>query len=249
MNIQEYISSGIVESYVLGLSSAEERSEFEKICAQYPEVMQARIAFEISIERQAMGNAVAVPEGLKQKVFDAIGGHENEVKPAASVMKMNWLKYAVAACLILLAGSLYWNYSLQQKNKELTKKLDDSGKTLAQLEQDIKVLQGNPAIKMARMDGTTISPQSFATVYWDTASHDVYLLVNNLPKPANDKQYQLWAFIDGKPVDMGLLELSEKPLQLYRMKNAQTAQAFAITLEKRGNGPIPHGAVYVKGNP
>jgi anti-sigma-K factor RskA len=77
----------------------------------------------------------------------------------------------------------------------------------------------------------------------------VYLLVNNLPKPANDKQYQLWAFIDGKPVDMGLLDLSEKPLQLYRMKNAQTAQAFAITLEKRGNGPIPHGAVYVKGNP
>lgn len=249
MNIQEYISSGIIESYVLGLASAEERSEFEKFCAQYPEVLQARIAFEISIEQQAMENVVAAPGGLKQKLFDAIGISDKGIKTVAPVIKMNWLKYAVAACLILLAGSLYWNYSLQQKNKELTKKLNDSGETLAQLEQDIKVLQGNPAIKMARMDGTTISPQSFATVYWDTASHDVYLLMNNLPKPANDKQYQLWAFIDGKPVDMGLLELSEKPLQLYRMKNALTAQAFAITLEKRGNGPIPHGAVYVKGNP
>jgi anti-sigma-K factor RskA len=249
MNIQEYISSGIIESYVLGLASAEERSEFEKTCAQYPEVLQARIAFEISIEKQAMENAVAAPDGLKQKLIDAISTIGEETKPATPVIKMNWLKYAIAACLILLAGSLYWNYSLQQKNKELTKKLNASGETLAQLQQDIKVLQGNPAIKMARMDGTTISPQSFATVYWDTASHDVYLLVNNLPKPANDKQYQLWAFIDGKPVDMGLLELSEKPLQLYRMKNAQTAQAFAITLEKRGNGPIPHGAVYVKGNP
>lgn len=249
MNIQEYISSGIIESYVLGLASAEERSEFEMTCDQYPEVLQARIAFEISIEKQAMENAVVAPEGLKQKLFDAIGSREKEIKTAAPIIKMNWLKYAIAACLILLAGSLYWNYSLQEKNKELTKKLNDSGETLAQLQQDIKVLQGNPAIKMARMDGTTISPQSFATVYWDTASHDVYLLVNNLPKPANDKQYQLWAFIDGKPVDMGLLELSEKPLQLYRMKNAQTAQAFAITLEERGNGPIPHGVVYAKGNP
>ncbi|HWC52883.1 MAG TPA: anti-sigma factor [Chitinophagaceae bacterium] len=249
MNIQEYISSGIIESYVLGLASTEERSEFEKICTQYPEVLHARTAFEISIEKQVRENAIPAPEGLKQKLFDAIGSSEDESRTVAPVRKMNWLKYAVAACLVLLACSLYWNYSLQEKNKELTKKLNDSGETLAKLEQDIKVLQGNPAIKMARMDGTTISPQSFATVYWDTASHDVYLLVNNLPKPANDKQYQLWAFIDGKPVDMGLLDLSEKPLQLYRMKNAQTAQAFAITLEKRGNGPIPHGAVYVKGNP
>jgi anti-sigma-K factor RskA len=249
MNIQEYISSGIIESYVLGLVSAEERIEFEKICAQYPEVIQARIAFEISLEKQAMQNAIAAPEGLKQKLFDAIGSSGNKINTVTPVRKMNWLKYAVAACLVVLAGSLFWNYSLQQKNKELTKKLDESAETLAQLRQDIKVLQGNPAIKMARMEGTTISPQSYATVYWDTASHDVYLLVNNLPKPANDKQYQLWAFIDGKPVDMGLLDLSEKPLQLYRMKNAQTAQAFAITLEKRGNGPIPHGAVYVKGNP
>ncbi|HYM92945.1 MAG TPA: hypothetical protein VET23_02325, partial [Chitinophagaceae bacterium] len=61
MNVQEYISSGIIESYVLGLASAEERKEFEIMCEQHPEVLQARIAFEQSLEKQAMENAVDPP--------------------------------------------------------------------------------------------------------------------------------------------------------------------------------------------
>jgi len=53
VNIQEYISSGIIESYVLGLASAEERNEFDKMCELYPELREARTNFELSIEKQA----------------------------------------------------------------------------------------------------------------------------------------------------------------------------------------------------
>ena len=52
MNIQEYISSGIVESYVLGLASPEERVEFEGLCVQYPELVAARTEFELALEKQ-----------------------------------------------------------------------------------------------------------------------------------------------------------------------------------------------------
>ena len=47
---------------------------------------------------------------------------------------------------------------------------------------------------------------------------------------------------------MGMLELSEKPLQLYAMKNVKSAQAFAITLEKKGGSEKPVGKMYVMGN-
>ena len=249
MNVQEYISSGIVESYVLGLASAEERSEFEQMCRQYPEVLQARIAFELLLEKQAMQNAIEPSADLKQRIFDEISSSAKIISIAeAPVRKMNWWKIAAAAFIILFAGSLYWNFSLQKKKKELSEQLNGSNTRMAQLEQDLKILQGNPAIKMARMDGTTVSPQSYTTVYWDTTSHDVYLLVNNLPKPASDQQYQLWALLNGQPIDMGMLEISEKPLQLYRMKNVQAAQAFAITLEKKGGSPTPHlDKMYVMG--
>ncbi|MGZ8517919.1 MAG: anti-sigma factor domain-containing protein, partial [Chitinophagaceae bacterium] len=95
------------------------------------------------------------------------------------------------------------------------------------------------------------SPASFATVYWDTTSKDVILVVNNLPRPAGDKQYQLWALLDGKPIDVGMIDndifTGEKKLMI-QMKNVSGAQAFAITLEKKGGNPTPQGPMYTLGN-
>jgi len=64
VNIQEYISSGIVESYVLGLASPEERIEFEEMCAQHPELVEARNNFELSLEEQARKNVVPYSKAL-----------------------------------------------------------------------------------------------------------------------------------------------------------------------------------------
>lgn len=247
MNIQQYISSGVIESYVLGLLTAQERIEFEQLCAAHPEIQAAREAFELQLEQEAMQNAFAPPEALKQKIADKIFPEKNtteglvkkEAKIKSTSSTVYWYRLAAAACFILLAGSLWWNISLQNENKKIKAALESSNNQLAQIEKDAKAMQGNPANKMAILTGTKFSPQSSATVYWDTTSHDVYLLVNNLPEPASDQQYQLWALLDGKPVDMGVFEITKKPLQLYQMKNVQAAQAFAITLEKKGGSPTP----------
>ena len=251
MNIQDYISGGIVESYVLGLASKEERSEFEDMCLQYPEVLAARTSFELALEKQAIENSIAPSADLKGKIFEQIKSGKVVSMQAEStrIKKINWIKYTAAASIILLAGSLYYNINLYNKNKSLKNNYDTTIAKLNNVEKDIQILQQNPAMKMASLKGQEISPASFATVYWDTTSQDVYLMINNMPKPASDKQYQLWAFLDGKPTDMGIIEITEKPLQLYRLKKAQAAQAFAITLEKKGRSDIskPGGDVYVMG--
>lgn len=251
MNKQEYISSGIVESYVLGLTSPEEKTEFEQMCLQYPEVLEARNGFEKAIEKQAIENAIAPPSGLKNKILAELDFPTSAkviTMQSAPVKNFNWLKYASAACVALLAGSIYLNISLSNKNKNLQNNYNNTIAELGDIKKDIQVLQSNPSIKMAAMGGLEASPASFATVYWDTASHDVYLLANNLPSPPSDKQYQLWALLDGKPIDLGMLDydLKQKKL-LVRMKNADGAQAFAITLENKGGNPTPLGKMYVMG--
>ncbi len=252
MNTQEYISSGIAESYVLGLASLEERSEFEQMCLQYPEVLAARTAFELALEKQAMDNAIAPSAGLKNKILAELDSPAAKVimMQPAPVKNLNWLKYAAAACVALLAGSIYLNVSLSNKNKSLQNNYNNTVAELSDIKKDIQVLQSNPNVKMAAMGGLEASPKSFATVYWDTATHDVWLLANNLPAPPSDKQYQLWALLDGKPIDLGMLDydLKQKKL-LVRMKNATGAQAFAVTLEKkdRPDVSIPAGDMYVMG--
>jgi len=67
-----------------------------------------------------------------------------------------------------------------------------------------------------------------------------------LPQPAAGKQYQLWAIVDGVPVDAGLLE-TNAPVAFVKMKNIPKAQAFAITLENTGGNKTPTMPIYVVG--
>jgi hypothetical protein len=61
VNVKEYISSGIIESYVLGMTSEEERQEFEQACTQYPEIVKARESFELSLEQVLLQESIQPP--------------------------------------------------------------------------------------------------------------------------------------------------------------------------------------------
>jgi anti-sigma-K factor RskA len=261
VNIRDYISSGIVEAYVLGLASAEERSEFERMCQQHPEVLTARIDFERSLEQQAMLSAITPPAANKKQLQELLFSDESKISdlpPTKVVTIPNWLRYAVAASLLLLAGSLYWNFTQYNRNKklqasynELTRDYDSSVVRLGELEDQVDMLSMNPSTKLASLKGMPTAPGAHATVVWDTLTRDVYLVINNLPQPAQDHQYQLWALLNGKPIDLGLIDnevfLGRKKLMI-QMKNVNGAQAFAITLEKKGGSTSPQGAMYAMGN-
>jgi anti-sigma-K factor RskA len=259
VNIKEYISSGIIESYVLGLASEQERIEFEKMCASNPEVREARNTFEKELQKQVFNSAISPSDEVKNKLLDVLKPGQQYSKKLhrhnASVHQLNWLKYVAAACFVLLAGSLYWNISLYNKNEQLKNnssklesELNNYASRLGEIEKQAKLFQ-NPNIKMTALQGTPYSPQSFVTVYWDTISKDVFLMINNLPQPASDKQYQLWALLNDQPIDLGVFEIKKNEmLPIVQMKNAQNVQAFAITLEKKGGNSTPSmDAMYVKG--
>ena len=270
MNIQEYISSGIIESYVLGLASPSEREEFEKYCASYPELTEARDAFERNIEEQAMLHVLQPPSRIKGNVFSRIDMDREELsvespyqtnRPITPIRAV-WPRYVAAAALILLAASTALNFYFFSRYKEYISKYDDlvtAQNQTASLNQSIQAkmrdyesalnLIRDPSVAIVKMPGVPTSPKpaSMATVYWDTKTKDVYLLVNSLPLPAAGKQYQLWAIVDGKPVDAGMLDMANS-LPIVKMKNIPQAQAFAITLEKSGGSPTPTmEAMYVMG--
>jgi anti-sigma-K factor RskA len=250
MNVKEYISSGIIESYVMGLASETERAEFEANCAQYPEIAEARNAFELSLEEQLLNDAVPAPSFLKGRVDEKIKLSNAEVstvdleEESAPVRSLGIWKWVAAASLILLAGSVYWAVTaskkyqdLQARNRELEGQVQQSTAQVAEMQDDLDKLRNHP-MKTAALKGN--GDQAYAIVYWDTVStsRDVYLMINNLPQPSSDKQYQLWALLNGQPIDLGMIEATQKRL-LYRMKNVQDAQAFAITLEPKGGSAKP----------
>ncbi|HLX90907.1 MAG TPA: hypothetical protein VKR32_04460, partial [Puia sp.] len=117
MNIAEYISSGIIESYILGLASPEERAEFESMCASYPEILKARVEFENSLERHFLNDPAALspsPE-IKERILGEIMGRDGTEKqklPAYPLqpVKLGWWRFIAAAAVVLLLGSTMLNY-------------------------------------------------------------------------------------------------------------------------------------------
>ncbi|MBO9570824.1 MAG: anti-sigma factor [Chitinophagaceae bacterium] len=278
MNVREYISGGIIQSYVLGLANEAERAEFERMCEQYPEVRTAREAFELSLEQFALGNQVSPPSNVKGKIFAAIdiesqtnlasaasglspaGGstfreakREGEPRSTKLFTLPKFQRLLSAAAVVLLLISTALNFYFFNQAKQYSQQYRELLTQQTEMVSNNQVLQTRMleyekamewmkdpdmvVIKMPAMpDGP--DPTSATTVYWNSITKDVFLAINKLPIPAADQQYQLWAMVDGKPVDAGVFDIKEGP-GMIKMKNIPRAQAFAITLEKKGGSSTP----------
>jgi anti-sigma-K factor RskA len=267
VNVQDYILSGIVESYVLGLSSTEENAEFERMCISHPEVLAARNAFEIQLEEKLQERKMEPPREMKSRIFSEIGRDKSPIVKAplakpSLVPRIGFARYVAAASLVLLAGSVLLNFYLLSQYKKTIAKNEELIAAQTQVADNNKILQTkllnyenaislmqNPLMAVVKMPSVPKSPapSGMATVYWNTQSKDVYLLVNKLPAPVGDKQYQLWAIVDGKPVDAGVFDMAEG-ISFVKLKTIPKAEAFAITLEKKGGSRTPNmDAMYVMG--
>lgn len=243
MNLKEYIASGIIESYVMGLASESERAEFEQMCGQYPELVAERRKFEESLEAYASAQALRPPKEVKAKILKAIITMESPKDPRSA----GFLRFFAAAAVILLIGMiiLYYqvskqNHDLTSTNQQLKERLDTTESVLRRIADEQRSVVGNPNAIVVNMVGTRIAPKSSANIYWDSTNNNVYLVVKNMPMLPSDEQYQLWALIGSKskPKDLGVFDGTDNNVFL-KMNNTQKAQAFAITIEKRGGKPNP----------
>jgi Anti-sigma-K factor rskA len=248
VNIKEYIKSGIIENYVLGLASEADQREFESLCSQYPELIQAKRLFELALETEMIKKGVSPPAELLDKILlslDTPGGdsllkHHREYEP---VRKINVWKLVAVVCLFLLAGNIYFVYSLREKynklqieNIELKNRLDHSG--YADAIKELKPIVQKSSVKWSTMVEPANISHCMAHIYWDSVSSNTFLLIGNIPKPVSEKQFQLWALVDKQPVNLGIFDI-KKEGQLIQMKNVLKVKEFLITIEPKGGSSTP----------
>ncbi len=235
MNIKEYIGSGILDAYVLGALSEEERIEVQANIAKYPEVAAEVAAIEDSMQLFAEANAVEPPSALKDSIWDAIEASgaavtddapasglttEDPVKevpfPVARKQQVAWQR---AAVWIVLVGSIFTNFLLWNQNNTNKEKVDTLAKAVDSMQTNednmIALLDAYKKEKNMIMDPTmhTVVMHSMkddksmaGTIYWKKDKGEAYLALHNMPMPPKGKQYQLWVIKDGKPVDMGVID-------------------------------------------
>lgn len=251
MNIEEYISSGILERYALGELSGSEKAEVEQMCETHEEVRAELAMIESTMGALAEHLATTPRPALKDKIkyqLDLKTAEAKEIQmPATSTEKPFSLAIAASITIaILTSGLAFYFYSQWQsaedqlavmiaQNQEVADNYQFVNQKLKSLETDVEIL-GNPNFSRVAMNGTENSPESLATVFWNSHTQDVYLKIQNLKNLTQDQQYQLWAIVDGVPVDMGVFDNGS---DLLKMKSVASAAAFAVTIEPRGGSKDP----------
>lgn len=237
----------------MGISSADEAKIVEEHLKQFPELKEELNEIEMSLENYAQANAIQPSSGVKEKLINQLfkrnGKEENKTAPVIQIDKKEhkplFYKWVAAAAFILFIGSTVLNYTYFQKyhqaNKELQiaqEKIDQQGKSNKAMNEDLGVMTNKYAQPVV-LKGTDKAPDAVAKIFWMKNTGDVYIAPATLPKAPAGKQYQLWAIIDGKPVDGGMIESTSGRYHIQKMKSFGKVDAFAITLEKTGGSPTP----------
>jgi len=161
--------------------------------------------------------------------------------------KPSWLVAASLIGLIIsLGGLVYFFFQNKQSQTELAslKQQVDTLRTNSNTQQQ-QILAYNETMQMMhdatykKIELTNVpgKPSALAQVFWNTKTKEVFIADVSLPQAPSTKQYQLWAIVDGKPIDAGMLGDAKNLAQ--RMKVFERAEMFAITLEQKGGSPTP----------
>lgn len=256
MNIQDYISSGIVESYVLGLCNEAEKQELETLLPLYPELQAELKDAEKALNMYANSFEKSPNPDLKSKIFAEIDNLEQadiQQKETNSLQIKPKFNFAIAASISLFvlsfAGNIYlynkWNKAnqelivLNESNRVLAENQNKNLVKLEEIQTQLAIVNDN-SFKKVDLNSIQNKTEKLATIYWSPNKKEVYFSCNKLAKPEDGSQYQLWAIVDGKPVDAGMIPLELSDSIFIKMKDFSSAQAFAITLEKTGGSENPN---------
>ncbi len=259
MNVTEYLASGILESYVMGAVTDQEQREVECLSAIYPELRNELDELGKTLENYALLHSLEPPADLKTRLMAQLDFNEpvqTIVRPmpidreSGSTYRRTWIIAASVGLLVLgfsffLLSQLRTNQNTMATLKTANGSLQSEVRQLRdhQLynEQRLAVLQ-QAGMRVIQLRGNQKAPNGDVLVYWNTQTRQVSVDIKSLPALPASQQYQLWSLVDGKPVDAGVFESeTTNPAQTLQRLNRPVgrADAFAVTIEKRGGSPAP----------
>ncbi len=252
MDIENYIKSGILEKYVLGLSTHEERKEIERLAKEYPEI-DAYIC-ELHDCMNLCSEANDIPANKQPehksgcKTFHLNTKASNLVVERDSGLLLNSLGYkaiaGIASTFAIVLAMLAWYFFHDRQNaQERLALLSTQFHHLKIDNESLKhyndrLVQQHVVLRDINTMHVTLRGCNYASkaegiVYWNKDHGKAYLSVCNMPSIPEGHKYHVWADIDGKHQKIGMISSSQAD-SLHSLSFTEKCSSFYITLEKDG---------------
>jgi len=242
-----FLNSDLLDKYLLGETSSEETEKVESYIARFPEVQNAYSTLQYNLEVVAKANAVEAPKHILKDILAELDD--------APVAKLNpkktyktWYKFAVAASIaaLIFAGSSVYFYDQNQKlhnetlivDEEIDDLRSDIAKNNEMLDQVMRQLikLNNPETEKYIIKGNDRAKDLKTVAYINPSEKTSMIDVVSLPELPEEQCYQIWAELQGKMVNLGILDKADRTLR--NIPYMEDALALSITIEPKGGNSI-----------
>ncbi|WP_456438167.1 anti-sigma factor domain-containing protein [Psychroserpens sp.] len=238
--LHTFFQSGLLDKYVLDETSASESLKAEHYIDSYPEVESEYERLQNNLEIIAKANAVEAPKFVLDTILNEI---KEDTTPVIKLEKAQrrtpWYSIAASIVAMIFAGGYYMktqqNQDLLKENQvvveeifDLRSDIEENNKRLDNLMLEFMKLN-NPETEKYVFRGNDRAKDLKTVAYINSVDETSMIDVVSLPQLPEDQTYQLWAEMQDRMVNLGILDGSQRKLQ--SVPYVKDALALSITIE------------------
>ncbi|MBT8310392.1 MAG: anti-sigma factor [Flavobacteriaceae bacterium] len=239
--VQLFLGSGLLERYLVGDTNDSENYKVEAFISEYPEVKAEYNLLQDNLEILAKSNAVEPPRNILNDILKELD--ETPVIALSQVRKpIPWFGIAASVAAVLFGALSLFLYTQNQSlidennmvNDELNELLIDAAHTQSELADITKKydMLNNPETNKYILRGNKRAKNLKTVAYINTVDKLSMIDVVDLPQLPDDQIYQLWAEVNDKMVNLGILDESNR--NLIPVPYLEDALSYNITIEPKG---------------
>ena len=265
----------LVAAHALGALDDDERTGLERHLATgcavcEPELAaMTRVAEGIALSAPAVEPRAEVRRGVIERATAPVPTAPVPLRRPGTVAARQRQPWAIAAsvALLLLAGTIVWSMTLQQRLQreqhdrialaaDLAAARAELSRTQTQLtrgEVERAALLGHLAVlgasrlQQVQLAALPPAPSASARMFVDPGTGQAIFSATGLPALPNNRTYQLWFISAGKPVSAGIFEVGPQGNGRVLVQAAPPASViWAVTVEPAGGVPQPTGEMVLK---
>lgn len=249
LNVKDIKDSGLLELYVLGDISQEERSMVRTALIKFPELHKDIREIEFSLLQYAKLHSVEPSAGLKDNIIKELSQSnvatnklDSNSASSASMSRRNYfipLIFSLLAALGLLAWTIFQNGERKKIESQYQKDqiICDSLLQVNQVKDQLFIALSDPGNRIIEVDPTEKYSGTNLYVHYNQATQKNYIQLVDLPAINANQSYQLWSLKEtGDPIPLDVFQGDEK---IFEFTFEEGTNAYAITIEPRGGQTSP----------
>lgn len=253
--LQSFLESGLLDKYIVGNTTPDENLEVEGYIAEYPEVMAAYEQLQDNLEILSKANAVEAPQYILKDISEEINNNNNNNNKETPVINMTvsprhkrtpWFSIAASIAAFIFASTAFLlyeqNVSLVHENQvvvdeifDLRSDIEDNNNKLENVMLQFMKLN-NPETEKYVLRGNSRAKDLKTVAYINAVDKTSMIDVVSLPKLPENHTYQIWAELQDRMVNLGILDEAERNLKT--IPYMENALGLSITIEHKAGATI-----------